>query len=266
MHPTAPNVISKKNRALVLAHYHRNGKLRTDTINFLNDCQNEFGRIIVISTNLVENERNKVPSFVELHIRKNIGYDFFSYRLGISHLFKNTNDGYAAEKKISQVTIMNTSFVIFNSKKFLQNYFNEVVEKIDFYGLTMYTGHGLYPHLQSFLLTFNDLVLSDKKFWRWWDEMTPHDDKAQVIQKYEVGLTELLVKLGYRPKSLFPVNPYAKYADPMHGSFMEIFEKYSILKIGLFVTNPFKLSLRSINLLIKENEQFKNLIVEGMDN
>ena len=252
---------SKKNRALIIAHYHRDGKIRSDTLDFLNACDHEFERIIFVSTKLQDEERKKIPQYVECHVRDNIGYDFFSYRLGIEKLLDHDVD-----KEIQQITIMNTSFLIFDTKNFLQKYFNEGLGQADFYGLTMHYGSREHSHLQSFLLTFNKQLLRDYRFTNWWRKMIPFEEKSLLIKKYEIGLSKYLEDIGYKLNPVFPIDLRSGYADPMHGSFLEILEKFSILKIGLIVLNPFKLSLSSINTKIRESEAFKKLIIEGMEN
>ena len=260
-----PKILSK-NRALVIAHFHSTGKVRSDTINFLQECEGTFKKVIFVSTNLSIDEKVKIPKFIECHVRENIGYDFFSYRLGLEQLFEDIKGKNGMENTIDQVTVMNTSFLIFDPKNFLKIYFNEGLGKNDFYGLTMHPGPSVYPHLQSFLLTFNKVILQDSRVTKWWRRMVHYEEKSLIIKKYEIGLTKYLNDLGYKSTPFFPLNQQSKYADPMHGQFLEILIKYSILKIGVFVVNPFKLSMNSLNIKIKESAFFKGLIIEAIEN
>ena len=65
-------------RALVFAHYHRAGLLRSDTIELLNYVgKTFFDKIVVVSTHLTDKEKSKISDFCEVIVRENIGYDFF---------------------------------------------------------------------------------------------------------------------------------------------------------------------------------------------
>jgi hypothetical protein len=48
------------------------------------------------------------------------------------------------------------------------------------------------PHLQSYLLGFRDGILRDRPVRTFWRSLVDHDDKQQIIDEYEIGLSELL--------------------------------------------------------------------------
>ena len=259
----------KKNQALVVAHFHKSGKLRSDTIKFLNCCEKKFKRVIFVSTNLNPSEHSKLPKFVECHTRENLGYDFFSYRLGIEQLRKDINLDPGHEDKIHQVTVLNTSFLIFNPERFLQSYFIDGLQKqsADFCGLTMHPASGKTPaHLQSFLLTFSDALLKDPQVINWWNRLSIFEEKSLIIKKYEMGISKYLGTLGYMPNPIYKPKSIRNVLDPTHDNYEEILDIFSFLKIGLYTLNPSKLSMRTLNTKISESESFKNLIVEGMEN
>jgi hypothetical protein len=52
MHPS--------NQALVVAHFHQDGQLRSDTLNFLEACQGSFKRLIFVSKNLSEAQISRI--------------------------------------------------------------------------------------------------------------------------------------------------------------------------------------------------------------
>ena len=250
------------NHALVFAHYHQAGKLRTDTIHFINACRGLFKRIIFISTNLSDADKHFLPDFVEWHVRDNVGYDFFSYRLGLEFLLRDI-------QKIDGLTLMNSSCLIYEPTKFIKNYFHSGLSGVsgDFFGLTMHAPvAGVYPHLQSYLLSFSAKILQDSRFISWWTELSLLNDKNLIIENYEIGLSKFLDELGYIKNPIYlPLAP-TRIADPMHGNYREIFNKFSILKIGLLKHNPFRLNLRDIVSQAEQDELFKMMITEGLDN
>ena len=82
-------MISKK-KYLVFAHYHAKGILRKDIINFFNKSKKIFTKIIFISTKIQQKELKKLPKNIKIISRKNIGYDFYSYKVGLNYLLKIT--------------------------------------------------------------------------------------------------------------------------------------------------------------------------------
>ena len=132
-------------KALVIAHFHKHGSLRSDTL--CNPAVTAvFDRIILVSTNLNDAEVPKIESFCQIKVRENIGYDFFSYRTGILQLFEEDID--------YQITLMNTSFIILELEKLIANYFKLVEDPLpnELFGLTM--SQEMFPHPKF----SNDLV------------------------------------------------------------------------------------------------------------
>jgi len=266
---------SKINQAIVLAHFHQSGKLRSDTLNFLNDCHNKFKRIIFVSTNILPEELARIPSFVECHVRENIGYDFFSYRLGLDKLREDICRPNDDERKIHLVTLINTSILIFDSNKFINQYFTQGIEQLKYHfsGLTIFPitknldGKLLVPpHLQSFLLSFSHHALSNPKVLRWWRRLYALNEKELIIKKYEVSLSQYLAMQGYLPTAIYKRPNNFKMLDPTQEHFEEILDHYSVLKINLIKLNQFNMNLGAINKKIAADENFKNLIIEGLEN
>lgn len=258
-----------KKQALVIAHYHKDGKLRSDTIDLLKNCEKYFKRIIFVSTNIQQQELNNLPSFVEFHVRENYGYDFFSYKYGLNLLENDINLQDSHPNKISLVTTLNTSFLIFDPQKFIRSYFLDGLQenKGDFFGLTMHPKSGATPaHLQSFLLSFSDKVLTDQRVVNWWNRLSIFEEKSLIIKKYEMGISKYLNLLGYELNPIYRAKPIRKALDPTHDNYEEILEQFSILKIGFYLNNPSKMNLSALNNRIKQNAHFKSLIIEGMEN
>ena len=257
------------NQALVVAHFHQDGQLRSDTLNFLEACRGSFKRLIFVSTNLSEAQRALIPDFVECHLRENIGHDFFSYRLGVS-LLVDTNIGCEGlGETFDRLTLMNTSFVISDAEKFIKNYFFDGLSKLnsDFVGLTLHLSDGtIYPHLQSFLLSFGKRILNDERYIAWWSGLELLVNKDEIIRNYEIGLSKFIDELSYTKTSIYSPAKSQMILDPMHGNFEEILDKYGILKIGLFKINPFRLNLDPLILRAQADEKFRLLLVDGMEN
>ena len=74
--------------------------------------------------------------------------------------------------------------------------------RADVFGLTNTTQFG--PHLQSYFLGFNGGVLADPPLAAFWRGVRHERDKANVIQRNEIGLSKLLRRAGFSQDAAFP--------------------------------------------------------------
>ena len=87
----------KKDNYLIFAHFHSSGLIRNDILKFLIEGNSFFKKIIFVSTNLKISERKKFPKSVKIIIRKNIGYDFYSYKWGFEYYLKELRNNFNNE-------------------------------------------------------------------------------------------------------------------------------------------------------------------------
>ena len=80
--------VKKNSNYLIFAHYHSKGLLRKDILDFLKKLNFFFDGIVFVSTKLDTKEKYKLPKFIKIITRKNIGYDFYSYKIGLNYFFK----------------------------------------------------------------------------------------------------------------------------------------------------------------------------------
>ena len=218
--------------------------------------QRHFDRIILVSTNLQDSERLKVSSACEVVVRDNTGYDFYSYRTGILQLL--------AENPAFQITLMNTSFIILEPEKLIRNYVEGTRHSLpsDVYGLTMSQEH--FPHIQSFLMTLSASLWSQQPFIDWWQQMEPVNDRQEVINRYEIGLSLFMTAKGLSLSSAFDHPPTAPILNPTHGSASALFDAFGIVKIETYRQNPHQLDL---GFLLHDNVKARHaLLEEGMLN
>jgi lipopolysaccharide biosynthesis protein len=84
-------------------------------------------------------------------------------------------------------------------------------------------------HLQSYFMLFHKPVLLNEKFSQFWRRMPYVNNKHYVVKHYEVGLTKLLLNLGFRCTALFPYEVAARSAmarlkrlDPTEAPFTKL--------------------------------------------
>ncbi len=270
--------------ALIVAHYHESGLLRTDTIDLLTHIQQHFKKIILVSTHLLEAEKYKLPPEVQLIIRENIGYDFFSYRQGLIELKKDTD----LWTYLTTITMMNTSFVCFDTHKLFKAYFQQTALK-NFEAMGLIKSRQIKPHLQSYLFTCQRKVFDHPNVSRWWQEMTPINDRARVIMELEIGFSQVLrqsrihlkgvyerplvVKLSNLFKAaplkllkILKIRHYNKVRNIMFADFMKIYHRYGIVKIELLKKNTFNQNMTQLYQHIKSSPTSELLLQEALNN
>jgi len=248
--------------ALIIAHFSKNGEVRNDTIEALHVLKNYFEKIIFVSTNLNPEESLKIPPYVDFIVRENIGYDFYSYREGINLLFQ--------EDKSWQITLMNTSFIIFDPEKLYKKYIiNELKNNLfDFYGLSK--SHEKSTHIQSYLFTFSHTLVESEIFIVWWNRMEPLNIRDEVINKYEIGLSQYLTEAGINliaavecdNKLIAWLKGTRHIENPTHAKYQKIFNQYGICKIELLRDNPFDLKLQPFLEQINRNKKYQKIFQE----
>lgn len=250
--------MNKVRNALVIAHYHKAGHMRQDTLDALPVLHRHFQKMILVSTHLNHDAQQQIPAFVEVHTRDNIGYDFFSYREGMRTLTASADDW--------QITLMNTSFLIVDPEKLCLQYVDEGIssENFDAYGLVK--SFEIVEHLQSFLLTFSSRLMRDAGFIAWWDNMKALNLRHEVIYAYELGLSQYLSQAGFPLRAAMTSQNGTAIANPSHANYEGLLEKFGILKIELIRDNPFNINLNRLFALTAHDDVFRRMVREGLDN
>ncbi len=260
-----------KKIAFVIAHHHPEGKLLNHFFDHVRYLRLLSDDIIIVSTMLNKAGNKKLKPYANIIVRKNKGYDFFSYKIGL-HLVKNIKD-------IDHLVFFNSSFLTVEPKKLYQKYLSEI-SKDGFYGITSCSAPQY--HIQSYFFSFaGKSIMQSKVFWDWWAILSPIDKRETVIQKYEVGMTQWFMKKGVFVKSIYRPNIFSSFViayryirlmnlnissilSKMRGYFKkenssifylantlnlthflydDIFKVFSIVKIDLLTKNPTKQNL-----------------------
>ncbi len=183
----------KYKTAFVIAHFHENGRVALNTHALVEEMAKYSNSIIFVSTNLDEAEAFRLKKHAVVIQRENIGYDFWSYKLGLDQLGNLS--------QFDRVVVCNTSFISLDPS-FLVQSFTAHVDHVGLRGLTRCGEMG--EHIQSYWLSFegNQLLISPE-FATWWDTMLPLNDRNENINKYEVGISGYFARHGYPLRTLF---------------------------------------------------------------
>ena len=263
------------NNYLIIAHYHQNGQLRSDLVNLIKLFHNDFKNIIVISTNLKNIEIKKIKKYATIITRENLGYDFYSYKVGIDYLKKKLKKKFYDKNKI---LLLPSSLLFLKPKKLLINFkkINDLENKV--YGLTK--SWEICEHLQSELFIFSSLLFNNKSFSNWWGKIKKIKSKQLIIYKYEIGFSNFLEKINIDRVPLFLKNiknfPSSRVEfikmkilniffkkqkiykkNPMHFYWEDIYKKFGFIKIELIKYNPHNVNIKKLKNIFKNKKKIK---------
>jgi hypothetical protein len=271
--------------AFVIAHHHMEGKLLNHFFDHVRYLQFLSNNITVISTNLNKNGINQLKPYAKVIVRKNRGYDFYSYKKGLNFV-KHINN-------IDHLIFFNSSFIAMDPKKLYQKYLSQIY-KDGFYGLTACSVPQY--HIQSYFFSFaGRSIIQSKAFWDWWIRLKPIDNREKVIKEYEVGMTQWFLNNKFFVKSVYKPNIFSlfilyfryfcfinfkvsvslkklkKYLHKnkssiinisnslnlTHFLFDDIFKAFGIIKIDLLTKNPTK---QNLEYFIRCLKKYKNKV------
>jgi lipopolysaccharide biosynthesis protein len=194
---TGQHALAGAKRVAVLVHFSRRGAFLR-YFRYMVEELERSGFAVIIVSNSPKIDRKAVEALLPrcalvLH-RRNVGYDFGAWREGILQI-----PDLAA---VDQLLITNDS--VFGPLHELDTVLQQFDPATgDVWGVT--ESFDTRYHLQSYFLLFHRPVLQDEKFLKFWQGMRYIENKRVVIFKYEIGLSQMLVKAGFRLRAL---NPY----------------------------------------------------------
>lgn len=182
--------------------------LKSHVVNHLNYLLDaDIKVVLIINSDLAANEFRIDPDLEArlsgIMVRENIGFDFGAW----AHAYSLLN-----RSRWARLFLINDSIV----GPLDRDSFDKMLARIknssaDFLGLT----ECLAPtrHLQSYFLVFNRTALLSPAFNRVMQGTLNFPDKGQVVDVYEINLTQRLRNEGLRAEALFPA-----LSDDFHNS------------------------------------------------
>lgn len=192
------------NRIAIFAHYDSHNVIEDYVIYYLSELKKVVDKIIFVSdSNLEQHELEKVNNYVIHSIVGHHGeYDFGSYKRGYI---------YAKEQGLLNDI---EEFILLNDSCYaplfpFDEMFNQMSsQELDFWGVTSNpAGISIIDnrpvetdlkHIQSYFITFKPQVFLSNGFDSFMKNITHQETKEAVIAHYECGLTDYLVKLGFK--------------------------------------------------------------------
>lgn len=183
-------------RVAIFIHFDGQGDVRDHTLHYV-AALNAAGLSVLFVTNsgklkpVALEKLKKICAGVL--VRRNIGYDFGAMREGLEYLG-------LPRKNTEMVLIANDS--IYGPLGPLDDLVGRIdFERADFWGAT--DSWQQRYHIQSYLVAAGPKVLQSKAWKDFWKRVRPVRAKSWVVFKYELGLSQAIVRGGYSVGALW---------------------------------------------------------------
>jgi hypothetical protein len=278
--------------AFVVAHYHASGRVSADLRALVQALAALPARVVFVSTGISDESAESLRPHAQVIARDNVGYDFWSYRVGIEALGDLSG--------IDRLVVFNSSFVTLSRKALTQPFLAPVGGPC-LHGLSR-CAFGR-PHLQSYWVAFEHRdLLRSTVFERWWSRMTPVSDRLEVIRRYEMGMSAYFERAGVPLRAAFEPNredhilalcrmmasrpneiPFltrpaeedvdgcprldfsrAARLNPTHFLWDRLVRNHGIVKLDLLRNNPFDMSLQALRAMCAKQPRYQALIDDAL--
>ena len=187
-------------RAIVFVHYDRDGVVDDHVVHALRHYRSLAEWLVVVSASARALPPSLEPIVDTFISRENVGYDFCSWRAGLESL------GKAA--RFDEVACANDS--VYGPLFDLAPAFSDPrISEADFWGMclsdqgTKRRGAVPCPHLQSWFFVMRRPVLESSAFTEFWNSVVPLDQKDDIVDRYEIGMSQHFQDAGFRMAALY---------------------------------------------------------------
>ncbi len=181
-------------RAVIMAHFDPDGVVDDYVLAALREYRRVADRLVLVSASARElpcNDRGLVDEFIP---RDNSGYDFCSWRAGIESI--------GSLDEVDELICVNDS--VYGPMADLAPVLADPrIARADAWGMC-FSGEGSTarrrppaPHLQSWFVAMRRPVLRSAAFREFWSGVVPLSSKREIIDRYELGLSESLFLGGF---------------------------------------------------------------------
>ena len=193
-------------RALIVAHYDRDGLIDPHVLYSLREYRAAFEHITVVSVSadrLPPGQEFLADTFIR---RENVGYDYFSWKIGFNAL--------AEKEKFFEVVFVNDSIYgpLFDIKHAL---LSPRIINADFWGLT--NSSQIQWHTQSYFFSMRSPLLRSNAAQDYWDSVQPLKHKVDVINNYELKMAKYFRSRGWLTGAIYMNPPRTRWKTVLSG-------------------------------------------------
>lgn len=168
-------------RVAIVAHFDPTDSVEANFLDLLVCLSAAFDRTVLVTTSKIEPELMKDFPNLTVITRPNFGYDFYSYRVGLTFALENWEVGSAL--------LVNSSFAIISLDTFRSTLAGmlELVGSYDVVGATESLQFSW--HIQSYLMLLGSSILGQPWFRAFLGSIEPTNSKFDTIARFELGLS-----------------------------------------------------------------------------
>ena len=155
------------------------------------------------------------PLCAGILVRRNIGYDFVAMREGLAH--------FGLPRADTELLILANDSVYGPLRPL-----DDMIAQFDFSQADLWGATESWQaryHLQSYLLAAGPKLLRHPAWAKFWEQVQPVPNKRWVIARYEVGITQWMMREGLRVAAVWPYQKLMEGIDPT--PLTEVFPKAS---------------------------------------
>jgi len=185
------------NRLCIFAHFDKDGVIDDYIVHYIKNLKTVASEIIFVSvSNISLEEQEKISSYINNFInKKNEGYDFGSWQAGFEYI------GYGNLNQYDEIILANDS--CYGPLELFVDIFSKMDAKKNLDAWSITTCHSMNFHMQSYFMVLRKSIFSKSWFHLFWQNISHHINKIDYIEKYEVGLSHLITKNGYKFDSYY---------------------------------------------------------------
>ncbi|MEB0120483.1 rhamnan synthesis F family protein [Pseudomonas sp. CCI1.2] len=184
-----------RKKIAVVAHFDADNILDDNFAYLLSCLEHVFDIVVLVTTSELHDDVTTRFKKVKLIKRPNIGYDFYSYRVGFEYAKKNYD--------VDCVLFTNSSYLITDGKKYI-SLLDEMIDGLDQHHVTALTQSMQFGwHVQSYLVLLNNVMISSLWVSEFLQKIEPLNTKFEIILRYEIGFSAEMLKHSVDVKVMF---------------------------------------------------------------
>lgn len=189
---------SPPRRAIVLAHFDPVGMFDPHVVHAARAYRRLAARLVLVSNGGGRLPRELAAIVDEYLPRENVGYDFGAWKAGLARIDRGSYD---------EIVCVNDS--VYGPLFDLEPAFADPrTAAADLWGMVLSDqstarDRPRIPHLQSWFFAMRRPLLESDWFERFWAGVRPLATKREVVERFEIGLSQTAVEAGFRIAGLY---------------------------------------------------------------
>lgn len=238
------------NKLCIFSHYDKDNIIDKYVIYMLKWLYKSGFEITFVSTSekIRNSELQKISRYIRFAvIKKNIGYDFISWKTGLS-FHKNYHQ---------YETILHTNDSMFFPLFHPKIMFDKMKQKkLDFWGINDRYNSPNFIH--SFFWVFNKRLIKDKFYKNFWNECKVIEDKVKLVRTYEAKFSPTLKKKGFKVGSYIKIEDIKEFINEKCKDYNtnKVFYATSYQNFWDILIRDFKAPYIKKNILCKSHHDF----------